>query len=82
MTLPYPPPFQDLATLAEHTSIGASTIERKVKEGKFPKPRKNKCGKNLWVWKEVEAWLSALDDDEPAKELERITQNAKRLSHG
>jgi predicted DNA-binding transcriptional regulator AlpA len=79
--LPYPPPFQELRTLAAHICISESTIERKVREGTFPAPRKNKCGKNLWVRDEVVAWLKAPDDDEAAKEMERITQNAKRLSH-
>jgi predicted DNA-binding transcriptional regulator AlpA len=57
MSLPYPPPFQDLATLAEHICAGESTIERWVKEGKFPLP-KMQGGKRLWSWKEVEKHLA------------------------
>ena len=33
MTLPYPPPFQDLATLAQHVCMSERTIEEKVREG-------------------------------------------------
>jgi predicted DNA-binding transcriptional regulator AlpA len=51
--LPYPPPYQDLTTLAEHICTGESTIEHWVKTGQFPAPRKI-GGKRLWVWKEVE----------------------------
>jgi hypothetical protein len=40
MTLPYPPPFQDLATLAEHICTGESTIENWVRQGLFPAPKK------------------------------------------
>jgi predicted DNA-binding transcriptional regulator AlpA len=55
----YPPPFQDLRTLARNICMGESTIENLVKLGRFPPPRKNKCGKRLWVWKEVEEFLAA-----------------------
>jgi predicted site-specific integrase-resolvase len=53
MTLPCPPPFQDLATLAQHICCAESTIENWVKVGVFPTPRMQ-GGKRLWSWKEVE----------------------------
>lgn len=56
-TLPYPPPFMSLAVLAKHICVGEATIERWVKEGLIPRPRKIK-GKNLWWWKEVEKHLA------------------------
>jgi hypothetical protein len=56
--LPYPPPFQDLATLALHVSVAESTIENWVKLGQFPGPVKKVGGKNLWWWREVEGFLS------------------------
>lgn len=65
MTLPYPPPYQDLKTVAAHTCMGERTIERLVADGHFPAPRKNKCGKLIWVWKEVERWMDAPDNDAP-----------------
>jgi predicted DNA-binding transcriptional regulator AlpA len=61
MSLPYPPPFQDLRTLAEHLCTGESTIENWVKLGLFPRPRKI-GGKRLWRWKEVERFLAATED--------------------
>lgn len=77
--LPYPPAFQDLATLALHTCLSERTIERLVDEGKFPQPRRNKCGKRLWVWKEVEAFL-AEPDDNPLDEGEELYANTKALA--
>jgi predicted DNA-binding transcriptional regulator AlpA len=61
MSLPYPPPFQDLRILAEHLCTGESTIENWVKLGLFPRPRKI-GGKRLWQWKEVERFLAAAED--------------------
>jgi predicted DNA-binding transcriptional regulator AlpA len=61
MSLPYPPPFQDLRTLAEHLSTGESTIENWVKLGLFPRPRKI-GGKRLWQWKEIERFLAATEN--------------------
>ena len=58
MTLPYPPPYQDLATLAAHICAGESTIENWVKLGLFPAPKKV-GGKRLWRWKDVERHLAA-----------------------
>jgi len=58
--LPYPPPFQDLATLAEHICAGESTIENWVRMGLFPAPKKI-GGKRLWSWKEVERYLAPGD---------------------
>lgn len=63
MTLSYPPPFQDLKTLAQHCCLSPDTIERMVEQGRFPAPRKNKCGKRLWVWEEVYEHLKKPDDD-------------------
>jgi predicted DNA-binding transcriptional regulator AlpA len=61
MSLPYPPPFQDLRTLAEHLCTGESTIENWVKLGLFPRPRKI-GGKRLWQWKEIERFLAATEN--------------------
>lgn len=74
------PPFQDLPTLAWHTSLGESTIERMVKEGRFPQPRKKKAGKNLWLWSEVYNHLAA-QEDEAVVELDRIREATRRISH-
>ena len=57
MPLPYPPPFQDLATLSEHICAAESTIENWVKMGIFPKPVKH-GGKNFWEWEKVQRHLA------------------------
>jgi len=56
--MPYPPPWMDAATLAEHICVSVSTIEAWVKQGILPPPRKP-GGKRLWQWAEVEYWLKA-----------------------
>lgn len=81
MTLPYPPPFQDLATLAEHCCMGQSTIENLVKLGQFPAPKKV-GGKRLWRWKDVEKHLagdagpSAASPDQQAEGIRNATRSA------
>jgi predicted DNA-binding transcriptional regulator AlpA len=77
--LAYPPPFQDLATLAEHICAGESTIEGWVKQGLFPEPRKI-GGKRLWSWKAVEKHLAVQGEAVGTSDIaltERIT-NATR----
>lgn len=78
MTLPYPPPFMDLATLAEHICCGESTIENWVKEGKFPEP-KRQGGKRLWRWKDVEKHLARGPDPQAQSEAERIREATRAI---
>jgi hypothetical protein len=84
VTLPYPPPFQDLATLAEHICCGETTIENWVKTGVFPPPRMQ-GGKRLWSWKEVERHLAG-DDSAMATSAHgltaRITDATRRAAEG
>jgi hypothetical protein len=65
MPLPYPPPFMDLATLAEHICMGESTIERHVREGLFPPPTTVQVGKKLWSWKVVQRHLEGKGNSAP-----------------
>lgn len=62
--LPYPPPYQDLATLALHLCAGETTIENLVKLGQFPKPKKL-GGKRVWSWREVRRFIEALKSELP-----------------
>jgi hypothetical protein len=82
MTLHYPPPFQDLATLAQHVCCGESTIENWVKLGLFPPPKKKIGGKRLWRWKDVEAYLAGDDDSvQSSTDLaQRITDATRRAT--
>lgn len=82
MSLPYPPPFQDLATLAEHICAGESTIENWVRQGLFPQPRKI-GGKRLWQWKEVERHLAAMNQISAlSDEAQRITEATRAAAKG
>jgi predicted DNA-binding transcriptional regulator AlpA len=56
------PPFQDIKTLSANTCLSESTIEGLVEQGRFPQPRRKKCGKRLWVWDEVFKFLSEPED--------------------
>jgi predicted DNA-binding transcriptional regulator AlpA len=81
--LPYPPPFQDLATLSAHISVGESTIENWVKQGLFPEPRKV-GGKRLWQWKAVEKHLAAQSETVGTSDIsiaERITNATRQAAH-
>jgi hypothetical protein len=82
MSLPYPPPYQDLRTLSEHICAAESTIENWVRQGLFPAPKKI-GGKNLWRWKEVEKHLARGDDlsaASPSDELRRITDATRQAA--
>ena len=75
------PQFQDLRTLAHYTCLSPTTIEDLVKANRFPQPRKNKCGKRLWVWAEVYEHLAA-PDNEPAAKGGPIYEATRRLAGG
>jgi hypothetical protein len=80
MSLPYPPPYQDITTLSEHICAAESTIENWVRLGLFPEPRKV-GGKRLWSWKEVEHHLAAnkpLVAASPDELAERIKNGTKQ----
>lgn len=86
MTLPYPPPFQDLRTLAEHLCAAESTVENWVKLGLLPAPRKV-GGKRMWRWKEVEHHLAVMapatasSPDDEAKRITEATRAAASRNH-
>lgn len=58
MPLPYPPPWQDISTLAAHICVSTTTVENWVAQGLLP-PGRLRGGKRLWKWAEVEQWLEA-----------------------
>lgn len=63
MTIPYPPPWQDKATLCEHVCIGDTTVDDWVRRGLLPPPRK-RGGKLMWKWETVDLWLDHGGDPE------------------
>lgn len=86
MSLPYPPPFMDLATLAEHMCSGESTIENWVRMDIFPAPKKV-GGKRLWEWKVVQRHLANMTEpgaaslDQQAEAIRNATRAAAANSH-
>jgi hypothetical protein len=54
--LPYPPPYQDRQTLAQHLCMGETTIDEYVAAGLLPRPRKAR-GTPLWEWDEVKVYI-------------------------
>ncbi len=82
--LPYPPPFQDIATLAQHICASESTIENWVKMGIFPKPRLQ-GGKRMWKWKDVERHFdgdSSSEHNEPIDLVARIKNGTRKALEG
>src|SRR5437879_5155516 len=54
--LPYPPPYQDLPTLAQHICVSERSIENWVNLGQFPRPKK--VGTlDRWSWSEVRHFM-------------------------
>lgn len=56
MNLPYPPPWQDLQTLAAHICCSPNTVDNWVAAGILP-PARKRGGKLMWEWSEVSDWL-------------------------
>jgi predicted DNA-binding transcriptional regulator AlpA len=77
MSLPYPPPWMDLATLARHLCQSPNTIEKWSKDGTIPPPRRP-GRKLMWKWSEVDDWLTAGKDsiDPQAERIRNATHAA------
>lgn len=78
--LPYPPPWQDIATLCKHICASESTVDRWVKLGKLPAPTLVE-GKRLWEWKEVNRHLKGKGKvvlPSADAEAERVRDESKR----
>jgi predicted site-specific integrase-resolvase len=74
--LPYPPPWQDIATLCAHLCISPTTVEVWVKRGFLPPP-KLRGGKRLWKWKDVEKCL----EDDAVTGSSSADEEADRIRH-
>jgi ribosomal protein RSM22 (predicted rRNA methylase) len=75
MSLPYPPPWQDIATLCAHICVSPNTVDNWVAAGILPPPRK-RGGKLMWKWAEVDAKLSE-GATSPDSEAERIRNGTR-----
>jgi predicted DNA-binding transcriptional regulator AlpA len=70
------PPWQDMPTLFWHICCTPNTVDKWVKEGILPPPRK-RGGKQMWRWSEVDEYLSR-DGDNLDPEAERIRHATRR----
>lgn len=80
MTLPYPPPFMCLSTLAEHICLSERAIEQWVSDGRLPPP-KTRRGKRLWRWTEVVQYLdndSGIVPNDVATNITEATRHAAK----
>lgn len=78
---PYPPPYQDAATLSRNLCVCETTIDSWVKLGLLPPPRLMR-GKRLWKWSEVERYI---DDGvgapaAPDSQAERIRDATRKAA--
>lgn len=83
--LPYPPPWQDAATLCAHICISVTTLETWVKEGRLP-PARMIGGKRMWKWDEVDRSLSGdtgiVPSDAGESALARRVKNVTETATG
>jgi predicted DNA-binding transcriptional regulator AlpA len=82
--LPYPPPWQDKATLCEHLCASENTIDAWVRQGLLPPPRKI-GGKLMWKWAEVDRHLEKRADgvqSSPDAQAEAIRNATRRAAQG
>ena len=75
------PPYQDITTLTANLCISERTVDMWTKQGILPPP-KNKGGKRLWKWTEVEAYLDGTAGTGVSAELEDIRNETKKQSAG
>lgn len=76
--LPYPPPWQDMATLCAHICVSTTTVDTWVAQGILPPPRK-RGGKLMWKWVEVDEYLTnGKDAGSPDADAERVRNGTRR----
>jgi predicted DNA-binding transcriptional regulator AlpA len=76
--LPYPPPWQDKATLCAHICVSDNTVDAWVAQGVLPPPVK-RGGKLMWKWDQVDQWLTnGQVGKSPDAEAERIRDATRR----
>lgn len=69
-----------MATLCEHISVSANTVDNWVARGILPAPRK-RGGKLMWKWVEVDEYLSeGRAGSNPDSQAERIKNGTRRAT--
>lgn len=78
--LPYPPPWQDAATLCANICVSDRTLDKWVAEGILPPPRK-RGGKLMWKWAEVDQYLTdGRAGVGPSSEADRIRDATRQAA--
>lgn len=77
-SFPYPPPWQDIATLEAHVCTHRDTIRKWMRSSGFPSPA-IRGGKELWQWRQVDSWLADNPDIVAGTSL---TEEVRRAVNG
>lgn len=59
------PLYVDLPTVAAMVALSESSIQRRVRENRFPKPRQVSLRRVAWLLREIEEWA----EGQPVSEL-------------
>ena len=78
---PYPPPWQDIATLEAHVCTHRETIRMWVRLYGFPPPI-CRGKKELWQWREVDSWLANNPDIVADAKAEGIRHAVREAVNG
>ncbi|WP_273163752.1 helix-turn-helix transcriptional regulator [Massilia timonae] len=68
------PIYLELEAVAGAVALAASTVQRLVREGAFPKPRQLSDRRVAWLVREIEEWAEA----RPASDLPPPPNTSKR----
>lgn len=77
--LPYPPPWQDAATLCAHLCISEGTLDAWIRQGILPAARM-RGGKRMWEWAEVERLMRGDGGIVPDDDLVRRVHDATKAA--
>jgi prophage regulatory protein len=59
MSAPIKPVYMDLRTVADFISMSTASVQKMVREERFPKPRMISDRRVAWLTREVEEWAEA-----------------------
>lgn len=71
------PIYLELDAVAGAVALAASTVQRLVREGAFPKPRQLSGRRVAWLVREVEEWAEA----RPVSDLPPPPNTSRRTSY-
>lgn len=76
------PIVMDLKRTADSLSVSESTVQKLVREGKFPKPRQLSSHRVGWLTWEICAWAAELPESNFLPPVNTGAPKAKRLVEG